>query len=904
MPGDFLDLHIQPSSLGYRLLVVDRGGRVVDSVRHYPWFTVYSTVKPRLDDQRVVRVERLDATPAVFNEDVHGYIPVEGRATWRVYADDARSVPVIAKMASSLPGAKTGLYNIRYAVRAALDLQLEHGYKLLGFDTPLALKPLSKLTSEFEEIVERASRLKILAFDIEVASSGGFPKRGDPILTISYMVFNLGDDIFTPDAVDRVETLYAEGLDEAESRRLVRSFLNTVVKISPDIIVSYNATGFDIPYMEPFAPTFARLEARTIGVRLLGEERYYPHVDLMLARDSLGAALGIRSHAAYALDDVAAEVAGEVSKYRDMSWLLESKYMEAERKLNHAKLVEYWRRRDPLFEHYIKADVYLTAFIARIWLYRIIALSVLTGIPPSVIVTLNTGQMAEYLSVEMYRMVGLLPELRERRLAYGRVKSGVPGGDPIYTKGKVYVKAPGVYGGRGYKIIELDFAQLYPTDMTMHAVDPLATYLDKRGVATRLPRRARVEVLLGRREKKGKELRPEYVGYAIHGYGPLSYLVYKIYTARSISKKLKKRAKAEKRPELEAPDIAVKILANSFYGAFSKERGNFINEAASAAVFWRTQRLLYDVIAFIESELGLTVIYGDTDSTYILAPEDADPGEVERRVNEYVQSRWGKLYRMELEGVYKTMIVPRRKGETEASAKSYIVLDENGRIVKIKGEFFKVEAPQALKERLVEFYERVLRERPRRMKGLVAIAEELMRDAPLVNLFYKKSVSSFVNDDDPSLLKRLNRVQHYAALAEAYFEGLAETIEEERRGQWRRVRFRFRPREVMGTQRAVIAYYIPLDNRTFILYRDDDGERVDAVLVAMDSLDIEVEEDVESAYVATLSYRELRMGRREVLEAAVRAATRTFLQNLWVKVVTLLQESPTLDQFLSPGDPR
>jgi len=925
----FLALETERGGSGHLLRVIWRAGEVVETVRHYPWFVANVPVK----GPGVAGVERLPGYMLLFSPKEQAYRAV-GRA-YKIMVEHKKLVPRIAAEALQR-NARGGMYNIVYEFRAAYDLQ-EQGYGLLGLPTPLAFLHNRLMTEHMEEAMEKAGDLKVMAMDIEVYSRrGGFPAKGDPILAITYASFRLRTDLFTREwPEENIQYMVNEDATLSGSHKLVREFAEAVKREEPDIIVTYNGSGFDFPYMAPFAGAGIRFRRDFLVVG----DRYIPHVDLLTVRERLGPSLGLRSHAAYALDDVALEATKTVAKYRDMAWLFESRYIEAERKLDHAKLKEYFDRRDPLVYDYIVADVYLTSLLARLWLYPFILLAALTGSPINALQHANTGQIAEYALAELLRRLHLYPELRSRQRSYSRVtirdrSASLEDGDPVrelrnrvpdfwvFERGKVYVRDYGYYGGNGKKIVELDFAQLYPTDMVVNPADPTSMFILEGYRATdgrlesipptirlkKPPRAAEEQAawsLLARRKEKRAQREIELYRVA-PGYGPVAWLIYKLYVARKETKNMKKRAKAEKRPELMAPDQAVKIFNNSVYGAFNKSRGSLVHELLSATVFWRTQKLLYEVIRAVETvvaeRLGreLTVLYGDTDSTYILVDEDVDGEEVARAVNDWIRERYGPAYKMELEGEYAAMLIPRRKRSNEASAKSYLLVDWEGRIVKATGDFYKLEAPLALKERLAEFYEELLRARPRSIPEVEAVMRCFLEGAPGYKLFIKKSVSGFVNEDDPRRYKTLNREFHYAALVElceSRAEGATVVEARESAGGGARVRCRLDLRRVEETQKTVIVFYLPhlrRESRRFIVYRGESSGTISFASVEVASYNVvrepaeNREGEVDKAVVIEYIMREYGVGRDRFIDEVLRRVRRTVTETVYEKMVRVL----------------
>jgi DNA polymerase elongation subunit (family B) len=935
----FIALHSRTRGVGHTVLVIGRRGEVISKIGHYPWFVSSIPFK----NNNVVRVVELPGRMLVLDESANVYLPTE--KAYKIEVTHKKLVPQVAREVLGKHG-RAGLFNIIYEVRVAFDIQgnPQNGkvYGILGYPTPLAFLPNDEMISHMEKVIDDVGDIKVLAVDIEVYSTrGGFPAKGDPILSITYSTFKLKDNIFTRDWAEKnVKYILNESADRKGTREVVKKFEEVISREKPDIIVGFNTGGFDFPYMQPFTSRFEFHPETVIDMK---EDRYYPHVDLMIVRDRLGSSLGLRSQSVFALDDVTIEAlkGNKVNKFYDIDWLFNSKYLEAERKLDHAKLKEYFDRKDELFFDYIVADVYLTSLLARIWLYPMFLLSVLTGIPITVLQRLNVGQMSEYVFTELLFRLGFYPELRYRSKNFSRVVWGKEKRELrtelekrvkdwwVFEKGKVYVTKPGVYGGGDHYIVELDFAQLYPTDMVFNTSDPTSIYITKgwEYVGDRLSyirptvifngkdikiTELRTWSLLKDKGKNGKEHLELYE--TIPGYGPISWFIYKMYTARWETKKMKKLAKKEKRVELLAPDQAVKIYNNSSYGAFSKQRGNLVHELLSASVFWRTQRLLYRVINAIENDISeklgvkLKVLYGDTDSSYVLVPKSIPAEKLEEAVNEWIHEHYGPLYKMELEDTYSVMIIPKRKGSKEPSAKSYILLDENGKIKKLKGEFYKITAPLAIKDRPTDFFEGLIKRNISSKDELREYIKEFLKDEPIYKYFIKKSVSSFVSEDDPSRFKRLNKPFHYAALVSLcenrapgtreverrVYSTLSRFVEMNRTGKEEIVRCEIDPRVVEDTQRAIIVHYLPNTRRNskkFVLYGGEDGD--DVIVYEIEVLNIDTISDqnenalskVDKAYEIEYKIHEKRILKKYFIKYVLLRLEREVISTLFEKLI-------------------
>jgi len=954
----FIDVYIEEINPGYRVYGVKRSGEIVLLGRHFPWFYLFvrGDVNSALETARgtkgVVNAEVIDPvvrTPLI----PYGvrYVPSIDYAVIRVEAAKKEYVPQLAaSLVKSVSNSYAGEYNIVYPIRVSFDMDIKYFHP----KCPIIFQPNAELEQLVTEVIERNRDLKVMAFDIEVYTEPGrFPKVGNPLLSIQYGIMRLDDPDFFSESWPRDNVVVIESKNLNDSVEMVEQFIKEIDRLRPDIIVGYNSTGFDVNYLRPFlkVPHTTLPDPRHFFIN----GRAYPHVDLMVARETMGSSLGVRSQRALALDDVVAEVASEVKELR---WLFSSKYMEAEERLDHTKIAQEWRNRSELFYSYVTADVYLTLILARLWTLTFVLLSSLVQVPITELTRLNTGQIAEYNIVHFLEKLGFATPIVERNMEYKKVLS-LEGFEKyldeefrdLFRRGKVYVRDFGVYG----PVVEGDFAQLYPTLMSNESLDPLAFrvwmsassgdpygvtyYSDPLFEGVRISPKYELAkrvfpVLLGvnPRGKSGEEkksadyMAPKVLYYVVSTYGPVSFLLLKMFLMRRITKKLKKRAKSERRPELEAPDQAVKILNNASYGAFSKSRG-FINQVMSAYIFWKTLKILYDVIGYAEKELGLTVLYGDTDSVFIqcrvddarrLFPNMESDRErcaawfvqvILPKLNEYVRAKYGKEFEIEFEDAFDVCIYPKLKSGAGASKKSYICgsFDDSGqlRVDVFKGDFYKALAPEGIRERLAEFYERIIRENPKTPDGVEKIMREFLANAPTVKLFVKKSVDDFTSEEQEKKeekkylvkLKKLNKPFHYAALHLAYALHLpgVEVARRSEKNGWVEVEYFVDAEQVLSTG-SIQVYFLPGNNpKEFTVFIDErDGKvvvhrvKIHSVEIVPQRLDKNTYKDV--GYRVVEKYMEEELTRDEVLDIAVKSMRNYIIDDIAKKLLPALHK--------------
>jgi DNA polymerase-2 len=205
-----------------------------------------------------------------------------------------------------------------------------------------------------------------------------------------------------------------------------------------------------------------------------------------------------------------------------------------------------------------------------------------------------------------------LPRLHRR----GRVAKDVDEARelPVSPGGYVLESEPGFFEN----VLVLDFKSLYPSIIRTFRVDPLG--LVEAGEDA-------VEGFEGARFARDRSILPE--------------LIEELWRARD-------RAKAAGE---EATSRAIKIIMNSFYGVLGTPGCRFFEPRLVASVTLRGHEIIVKSREWIEEE-GLRVIYGDTDSLFVLL----GPGRIEdecREVGENLVQALNRRWRGDLEHRYR-----------------------------------------------------------------------------------------------------------------------------------------------------------------------------------------------------------------------------------------------------------
>jgi DNA polymerase-2 len=218
-------------------------------------------------------------------------------------------------------------------------------------------------------------------------------------------------------------------------------------------------------------------------------------------------------------------------------------------------------------------------------------------------------------------------------------------------------------------VLTFDFKSLYPSIMRTFNIDPLTRIrLDRAPPAPAGPEAPPL------RAPNGAEFSRQ--------PGILPGILDRLFESREAA-----RQRGDRRAV-----YAYKIVMNSFYGVLGTPGCRFAASDLAGAITTLGQRILYWARDQVGT-MGYEVIYGDTDSLFVLSPAETAPGQladlgsrlaaaINDRAREFVRSEYGVTSRLELEfeAVYTRFFLPPlrtvtadsdEEGETRGRAKGY-----------------------------------------------------------------------------------------------------------------------------------------------------------------------------------------------------------------------------------------
>ena len=497
--------------------------------------------------------------------------------------------------------------------------------------------------------------LSALSFDIETDRKAEQLYSIAAYSTHSSKVFMLGDARWREKLTARADVnapLLIEVLPN--ERAVISAFLDHVAEVDPDVLIGWNVVNFDLRCLQRICD---RLKMKlTLGRCVGGEpqailwrearergsakktERYYATIPGRCALDGIE----LMRSATYAfenfsLETVAREVLGRGKLIEDV----EQRGAEISTLFTEDKeaLARY-----NLEDCKLVWDIFLEEKLIEFAIEK----SLLTGLALD-----RYGGSVAALDF-LY-----LPRLHRR----GFVAPALGSGDTtnVSPGGYVLDSEPGIFDN----VVVLDFKSLYPSIIRTFHVDPLALAL-----ATDEPRP--IEGFDGGKFAREGAILPE--------------LIATLWAARD-------------RAKLAGDGImsqAIKIIMNSFYGVLGTSGCRFLDTRLVSSITKRGHQIILDSKRFIE-EQGFRVIYGDTDSVFVLIPEkaiDVESGESSapavraqavERISERLATRMTDWWRdrimmeqgvdsyleMEFETHFTKFLMPTIRGTDAGSKKRY-----------------------------------------------------------------------------------------------------------------------------------------------------------------------------------------------------------------------------------------
>lgn len=450
-------------------------------------------------------------------------------------------------------GVRTFEADVRPLERFLMDHELYAQVKISG---PSVMK--NGLITFVDPKIEKGHhypQCKIMSFDIETGKDGRLYS-----LAYSYQSKGFKEDrvfmLGDGSSTDEVHFCVTE-------KQILQAFQVATIRLDPDIITGWNVVGFDFHFLEKKArqlhfPLHLGRGAKALDMYQNARGEWSTNIEGRVIIDGPWALKSnFFSFPSYKLNSVAKSVLG-VGKDIDEDDVY-NKWDEIERRFREDKMA---LARYNLLDAQLVLGIFKETRLMDLLLNR----SLISGL----LIERVGGSTAAF--DHFY-----LPQLHQHGYVAGSVA------DVEWMKqaqgGFVFDPEVGVHEN----VLVMDFKSLYPTLIETFCIDPLSHALRSENPLT---------TPTGLKFSRDFHILPA-----------------------KISELLKIRAEAKSQKNIQLSQ-AVKILMNSFYGVMGSSGCRFYQESLPDAITGSGQWFLKTVKAFLE-DLGLKVLYGDTDSIFV-----------------------------------------------------------------------------------------------------------------------------------------------------------------------------------------------------------------------------------------------------------------------------------------------
>jgi len=500
--------------------------------------------------------------------------------------------------------------------------------------------------------------LRILSFDIECAGRKGvFPEPNvDPVIQIANVVTRYGEskpfirNVFVLDTCSLIVNTQIYEHDSEE--KMLMAWRDFLEKVDPDVIIGYNISNFDFPYLLDRAkhlkltkfPYWSRLKSiqstatatnfssKQIGNRDTKATNTNGRIQLDLLQ------LIQRDHhlRSYTLNSVCAQFLGEQKEdvHHSMITELHNGTPDSRRRL----------------AVYCLKDAYLPQRLMDklMCLVNYTEMARVTGVPFNYL--LSRGQQVKFIS-QMFR------KTLEQQLIVPNLKNEGP--DEQYEGATVIEPSRGYYD---VPVATLDFASLYPSIIQAHnlcyttllnktMVDKLQLKKDEDYILT-----PNGDLFCTTKVRKGL----------------LTQILEELLNSRKRAKKeMATETDPFKKAVLNGRQLALKISANSVYGLTGATNGKLPCLAIASSTTAYGRQMIEKTKAEVEGKYRISngyshdaeVIYGDTDSVMVKFGEKdlAKVMALGEEAANYVSSKFIKPIKLEFEKVYFPYLLINKK---------------------------------------------------------------------------------------------------------------------------------------------------------------------------------------------------------------------------------------------------
>lgn len=644
----FQQLDAEESSMGENTCarffgVTEEGNSVLCTVTGFIHYYYVPVPKGFVKDQHLVNFinylkanyEGIVDVEIHFKESIWGYSNNAKSQFFKIYANNNRNISRSRtafekgeiRFENLFPPQNASFDNLNYLLRLMVDCKItgmawitlpKTKYKIIDefhkisrcqIECEIDYKDLIAHPSEGEWL--KMAPLRILSFDIECAGRKGiFPEaEHDSVIQIANVVLRIGEprpfirNVFTVDTCAPI--IGSQIFEHKTEKEMLMHWKEFVVNSDPDVIIGYNTTNFDLPYLLDRAntlglkqfPYFGRLKSikqeakdSTFSSRAYGtRENKVINIDGRMQLDLLQFLQREYKLRSYTLNSVSAHFLGEQKEGVQHTIITE---LQNGNKDTRRRLAVYCLK-----------DAFLPMRLLDklMCLVNYTEMARVTGVPFSYL--LARGQQIKVIS-QLFR------KCLQDDIVIPNMKS--EGSNEEYEGATVIEPIRGYYD---VPIATLDFSSLYPSIMMAHNLCYTSLLSPQAIKAFNLSENDYTKTPNG-----------DYFVKSHKRKGILPTILHELISARKQAKAdLKKETDPFKRDVLNGRQLALKISANSVYGFTGATVGKLPCLAISSSVTAFGREMIELTKNEVEKQYSMKngqpfdaqVIYGDTDSVMV-----------------------------------------------------------------------------------------------------------------------------------------------------------------------------------------------------------------------------------------------------------------------------------------------
>jgi len=479
------------------------------------------------------------------------------------------------------------------------------------------------------------SPLKYLSFDIETYMKND---KIDDYYNNKIILISL---YFSPTYRDKKSLVLAakpiSGKDIIgckDEKEMLEKFIDIINDFDPDIITGYNINNFDLPFV---IGRMKHMDIKPLIGRTTDKQAYVRKFGLTTNVTIIGRVV------VDPYEIIKRDPYMKFLRY-DLSTVAEGLIKDKKNDVAHSEINDLWdgNLRDQIrLAEYCRKDseLALRIVLEKKLLDRFIELSKLSGVLLQDSMSGQTTRIEVKILHEFKKHDYLMPSRPKDSELRKRKKIDLTGATVLEPITGLHADAC---------TIVLDFHSLYPSLIRTFNICPTTVILDEKFKNFKHHVSPVGSSFVEESVRKG--ILPKILGELLE-------------TRFAIKRKMKKETNQEKYDFMNARQLAIKILANSFYGYTGYIRSRlYLMEIASSITSYGRENI-QKTRKLIEENFGLKVIYGDTDSVFIKTKTDNvdKAAEEAEKISKFVSDRLPGYLDLGFDKLYRTFLILTKK---------------------------------------------------------------------------------------------------------------------------------------------------------------------------------------------------------------------------------------------------